>query len=212
MKENSASRTIEQWPTDRPIPYARNARVIPDQAIGKVAASIKEFGFRAPILVDGEGVIIAGHTRLLAAQRLQLEHVPVIVCDDLSDAQVKAYRLTDNRTAQESSWDYELLNIELGDLATLDIDLSLTGFDPDELAAWLDGSDESTGDGSSGSGGSLADRFLVPPFSVLDTRQGYWQDRKRSWLALGIKSELGRGGNLTMGQDIIGGQWDGYEA
>lgn len=133
MKE-TARPAIELWPVEKPVAYARNARVIPDQAIGKVAASIKEFGFKNPILVDGEGVIIAGHTRLLAAQRLGLGEVPVVVCDDLTDAQVKAYRLADNRTAQESTWDYELLNIELGDLSTLDIDLSLTGFDPDELA------------------------------------------------------------------------------
>ncbi len=107
---------------------------MPDSAIGKVAASIKEFGFKSPIIVDGEGVIIAGHTRLLAAQRLELEHVPVLVADDLTPAQVKAYRLADNRTAQETSWDAELLQIELEDLAGLDIDVSLTGFDAEELS------------------------------------------------------------------------------
>jgi len=121
------------WPPSRCIPYARNARVIPDSAVGKVAASIKEFGFKQPIVVDGEGVIIAGHTRLLAAERLGLETVPVLVADDLTPAQVKAYRLADNRTGQEATWDMELLGIELEDLAGLDIDLSLTGFDGAEL-------------------------------------------------------------------------------
>ena len=121
------------WPPSRCIPYARNARIIPDSLVGKVAASIKEFGFKQPIVVDGEGVIIAGHTRLLAAERLGLETVPVLVADDLSPAQVKAYRLADNRTGQEATWDMELLGIELEDLAGLDIDLSLTGFDAQEL-------------------------------------------------------------------------------
>ncbi len=121
------------WSPSRCIPYARNARVIPDSAVGKVAASIKEFGFKQPIVVDAGGVIIAGHTRLLAAERLGLAEVPVLVADDLSPAQVKAYRLADNRTGQEATWDMELLGIELEDLAGLDIDLSLTGFDAEEL-------------------------------------------------------------------------------
>ena len=125
---------LEMWEPSRCIPYARNARVIPDSAVGKVAASIKEFGFKQPIVVDGAGVIVAGHTRLLAAERLGLEKVPVLVADDLSPAQVKAYRLADNRTGQEATWDMELLGIELEDLAGLDIDLSLTGFDAEELA------------------------------------------------------------------------------
>lgn len=124
---------VEMWEPSRCIPYARNARVIPESAVGKVAASIKEFGFKQPIVVDAEGVIIAGHTRLLAAERLGLAEVPVLVADDLTPAQVKAYRLADNRTGQEATWDMELLGIELEDLAGLDIDLSLTGFDPEEL-------------------------------------------------------------------------------
>ena len=121
------------WQPSRCIPYARNARLIPDSAIGKVAASIKEFGFKQPIVVDAENVIIAGHTRLLAAERLGLDAVPVLVADDLTPAQVKAYRLADNRTGQEATWDMELLGIELEDLAGLDIDLSMTGFDASEL-------------------------------------------------------------------------------
>jgi ParB-like chromosome segregation protein Spo0J len=124
---------IEQWPLEKPIPYARNARVCPESAIAKVAASIHEFGFKNPILVDGGGVIIAGHTRLLAAQRLGLETVPVVVASDLSAAQVKAYRLADNRTAQETSWDYEMLEIELQELVALEYDVVVTGFDAQEL-------------------------------------------------------------------------------
>jgi DNA modification methylase len=128
---------VQMWPISRPIPYARNARVCPEEAISKVAGSIHEFGFKNPILVDGDGTIIAGHTRLLSAQRLELSEVPVIVCADLSPAKVKALRLADNRTAQETSWDDELLAIELEELLGLDVDLDLTGFDPEEIAAHL---------------------------------------------------------------------------
>lgn len=135
----SAPMVVEFWPVDKVVPYARNPRIAPAEAVAKVAASLKEFGWRQPIVVDAEGVIIAGHTRLLAAQRLGLERVPVHIATDLSDAQVKAYRLADNRVAQETTWDYEMLNIELEDLSGLDIDLALTGFDPDELAGLGDG-------------------------------------------------------------------------
>jgi len=133
----STSLRVEWWPIEKPLPYSRNARVCPEQAIAKVAGSIHEFGFKNPILVDAEAVIIAGHTRLLAAQRLELKTVPVIVCADLSPAKVKALRLADNRTALETSWDDELLAIELEELLGLDVDLELTGFDEDEIAALL---------------------------------------------------------------------------
>ena len=133
MSTNGSTMSVEMWPTDRPIPYARNARIIPDSAVSKVAGSINEFGFRQPIVVDEAGVIIAGHTRLLAAERLGLERVPVVVAAGLTPAQAKAYRLADNRTGQEATWDMELLGIELEELATFDIDLLLTGFDGPEL-------------------------------------------------------------------------------
>jgi len=132
--KDPAKPTLQVWPIERPVPYAHNARIIPDSAVGKVAASIREFGFRQPIVVDREGVIIAGHTRILAAKQLGLKEVPVLVAADLTPAQVRAYRLADNRTAQETTWDLLLLNSELEDLAGLDIDLILTGFDPGELA------------------------------------------------------------------------------
>ena len=124
---------VEWWPTDKPIPYARNARTCPEEAVAKVAASIKEFGFRQPLVVDEDGVIIAGHTRLLAAQRLGLEQVPVHVAAGLTPEQAKAYRLMDNRAAQETSWNFELLPLELSELAGFEFDLALTGFEPDEL-------------------------------------------------------------------------------
>ena len=100
---------VRWWPIDKPTPYARNSRKIPERAIDKVAASIKEFGWRVPIVVDKNGVIICGHTRLLAARKLGLQQVAVHVADNLTPAQVKAYRLMDNRSHDETDWDLELL-------------------------------------------------------------------------------------------------------
>ena len=125
---------IERWPIDRVIPYARNARVVPQSAIDKVAASIKEFGWQQPIVVDKDRVIIAGHTRLLAARKLGLTEVPVLVADGLTPTQVAAYRLMDNRSHEETSWDFDLLGLEMVDLRTAGWDLGLTGFDAKELA------------------------------------------------------------------------------
>jgi DNA modification methylase len=128
---------VHWWPIDKPIPYARNSRKIPERAIDKVAASIKEFGWRQAIVVDRDGVIICGHTRLLAAKKLALKQVPVHVADNLTPAQVKAYRLMDNRSHDETDWDLDLLGPELEDLRGLDFDLELTGFDPSEIEDFL---------------------------------------------------------------------------
>ena len=119
---------VELVAINRVIPYARNPRKN-EAAIAKVAASIKEYGFRQPIVVDEAMVIIAGHTRLQAAQSLSLKKVPIHIATGLSEAQVKAYRLADNRTNQDAEWDEELLAIELGDLSEEGFDLSLTGFE-----------------------------------------------------------------------------------
>lgn len=130
---------IEQWPAERLVPYARNARKISDAAVDKVAASLKEFGWRQPIVVDTEGVIIAGHTRLLAAKKLGLKTVPVHVATELTPGQVKAYRLMDNRSHEEATWDFDLLGPEMLDLQAMGLDLSLTGFNENELAAFIGG-------------------------------------------------------------------------
>lgn len=116
-------------------PYKRNPRHNED-AVEKVAASIQQFGFKQPIVVDKARVIIVGHTRLLAALRLGIKQVPILVATDLSPAQVKAYRLADNRVHEESTWDEELL--ALGDLSKLGFNMEATGFDPDEISALLD--------------------------------------------------------------------------
>src|ERR1043165_4358069 len=119
---------IESWPIDRPIEYARNARMITQAAVDKVAASIQEFGFRQPIVVDKEGVVMVGHVRLRAAKQLAMAQVPVHVAANLTPAQVKAYRLMDNRSHEEVAWDYEMLGVELLELQNLDVEMVLTGF------------------------------------------------------------------------------------
>jgi DNA modification methylase len=128
---------VQHWPIDKPIPYARNARKIPQAAIDKVASSINEFGWRQPIVVDRENVVIVGHTRLLAARKLGLSEVPVHVADNLTPEQAKTYRLMDNRSHEEAQWDLELLVPEITELQAFAVDLSLTGFDPNEIDCFL---------------------------------------------------------------------------
>ncbi len=129
---------IELRDIDQVQPYPGNPR-INDDAIDAVAASLREFGFRQPIVVDSEYVIIVGHTRWKAAKKLELAKVPVHVATDLSDAQVKAYRLADNQTASLAEWDYKLLPIELSALQELDFDMGLLGFDQEELTRLVSG-------------------------------------------------------------------------
>lgn len=124
---------VTMWPIEKILPYARNARQIPQKAIDKVASSIREFGWRQPIVVDQDCVIVVGHVRLLAAQKLGLKEAPVHVASNLSAAQLRAYRLLDNRSHEETSWDEELLGLELLDLKGMGIDLELSGFDLHEL-------------------------------------------------------------------------------
>jgi ParB-like chromosome segregation protein Spo0J len=119
-------------------PYEKNPRVN-DAAVDAVAASLRQFGFRQPIVVDQDMVIICGHTRYKASRKLGLKHVPVHVAKDLTPEQVKAYRIADNKTAELAEWYMDLLPIELKDLQAADFDLSVLGFDADELAKLLDG-------------------------------------------------------------------------
>jgi ParB-like chromosome segregation protein Spo0J len=128
---------IELWELGRVRPYDKNPRQN-DQAVEAVARSIREYGFRVPLVVDADSVIICGHTRYKAAQRLGLEKVPVHVAKDLSPEQVKAYRIADNKTAELAEWNWELLPIELGELAGMNYDLGLLGFSEEELAKLLD--------------------------------------------------------------------------
>ena len=127
-------------------PYDKNPR-LNEGAVDAVAASIKEFGWRAPIVVDREMVIICGHTRLLAAKKLGLDVVPVHVADNLTPEQVQAYRIADNRTGEIAEWDYSLLPLELQELQDANFDLSLLGFDADELDKLLNGETEEITEG-----------------------------------------------------------------
>ena len=127
---------IEMWSVDRVKPYEHNPRVN-DGAVDAVAASIREFGFKVPLVVDPEGVIVAGHTRFKAALKLGMTEVPVVVAKDLTPDQIKAYRIADNKTAELAEWDLDLLPIELGELQAAEFDLGLLGFDQDELANLL---------------------------------------------------------------------------
>jgi DNA modification methylase len=127
---------IQEVAVDKLIPYAKNSRTHSPEQVGQIAASIKEFGFRNPILVDGVG-IIAGHGRLMAAQKLGLDKVPTIDCSDMTDSQKKAYIIADNKLALNAGWDNAMLTIELQDLEDEGFDLTLTGFDDKELDALL---------------------------------------------------------------------------
>jgi len=134
-----------EWPSDKVertsiksiTPYARNSRTHSDEQVAQIAASIKEWGFTTPILIDTDGEIIAGHGRLLAAQRLGLEEVPTMTAKGWSEAQKRAYVIADNKLALNAGWNDEMLKIELDGLKELDFDLDLVGFSDEELAKLL---------------------------------------------------------------------------
>lgn len=173
------------------IPYARNSRTHSDAQVVQIAASIREFGWTNPVLVDGERGIIAGHGRVMAARKLDMTEVPTIELSHMTEAQKRAYVIADNKLAENAGWDADLLRIELGELNDGGFDLTLIGFDLDEIAELL-GGDETPGDAPDPSV-TLSQRFGVPPFSVLNAREGWWSERKAAWIGLGIRSEIGRG-------------------
>jgi DNA modification methylase len=153
---------VERWPLSRLTPYARNARTHSDVQVAQIAASICEWGWTVPVLVDEDGTIIAGHGRVLAAQRLALTEVPVMVARGWSAAKRRAYVLADNKLTLNGGWDEALLRVELADLAGMGADLSLTGFSAEEVQAL-------TGEASAG----LTDPDAVPPApEVPVSRQG----------------------------------------
>ena len=136
MNFSTDSLRMETWSIDRLIPYARNPRKN-DAAVDRMCSSIREFGFKIPCLVRSDGEVIDGHLRLKAARKLGITDIPVILCDEWTPAQVRAFRLLVNRSAMWANWDEELLKIELLDLQTSDFDLSLTGFDTKEIDDFL---------------------------------------------------------------------------
>ncbi|UYO51327.1 ParB N-terminal domain-containing protein [Rhodopseudomonas palustris] len=182
---------VERWPIADLIPYARNTKRHPLQQVQQIARVINELGWTTPILIDEGGEIIAGHGRFEAAKLLEFAEVPVIVARGWTEEQKRAYRIADNKLAENAEWDDDLLKLEIGDLAAADYDVGLTGFSDDEVELLLQSIDPRAEQRASA--GRLSERFGVPPFSVLSAREGRWQDRKRGWVALGIKSELGRG-------------------
>lgn len=131
------ARRIEIWPLDRLVPYAHNARTHSDEQVTQIAASIAEFGFCSPILVDGNDGIVAGHGRLLAARKLGLAEVPVVVLDHLSELQRRAYLIADNRLTEQGGWNEEILRSELASLKDEELDLALLGFSDADVAALL---------------------------------------------------------------------------
>lgn len=191
---------VERWPIAKLVPYARNARTHSDAQIAQIAASIKEWGWTIPVLVDESGGLIAGHGRVLAARQLGIADVPVMTARGWSESKKRAYALADNKLTINSDWDPAILALEIAELRDDGFDLSLTGFGDDEIAALM----MPAGEGA-GRRGSLADRFMVPPFSVLNAREGWWQARKAAWLALGIQSELGRGEDISGKANAIPG-------
>ena len=124
---------IEYRKVSELLPYARNARTHSDEQVSQLAASIKEFGFNNPVAIDADGMILCGHGRVMAAQKLHMAEVPTVCLSHLSDTQVKAYILADNKLALNAGWDNDMLKVELEDLKDLDFDLNLTGFSDEEL-------------------------------------------------------------------------------
>ena len=131
------ARRIELWPPDRLVPYAKNARTHSSEQVAQIAASIAEFGFLNPILVSSDAGIVSGHGRLLAARKLGLAEVPVVVLDHLSESQRRAFVIADNRLAELAGWDNTLLAEELRDLQADGLDLALVGFSDDDINALL---------------------------------------------------------------------------
>jgi ParB-like nuclease domain len=189
-------------------PYDKNPRTHPRSQLDKIKASMRRFGWTNPLLI-ADGGIIAGHGRLIAAAELAAEGfatkrtpspdlAPIIDLSHLTPAERRAYVLADNRIALDSGWDEALLAGELQWLDEIGFDLADTGFADGEIESLLAGLGLPSGaSGAAPDHGALAARFGVPPFSVLNAREGWWQDRKRAWISLGIRSELGRGEGTT---------------
>ena len=143
MPESIAGLRIEMRPVEALIPYARNAKRHSDTQVAQIAASIREFGWGAPILVDGQNNVIAGHGRLLAARKLGMTEVPVVPMDHLTDTQRRALILADNKIGENAAWDEDLLGLELAELNAAGFNLALAGFTPEEWDALIAGDEAS---------------------------------------------------------------------
>ena len=196
---------IPTWNIEDLVPYKYNPRTHTDAQIDQIVASMREFGFTNPILVDKETKeIIAGHGRLMAAQRLGLQQVPVIALAHLNEAKRHKLIIADNQLALNSGWDMDLLATEISALNEMGEDLGVLGFDDAFLNEILNqpvpGIDDQGGEKKIG---SLAERFGVPPFSILEVRRGYWQDRKRLWKKLIGENGETRQGTLSAEDSLL---------
>jgi hypothetical protein len=185
------SETIEKWPVDKLRGYARNPREHPRESIDAIKASIVNYGFVTPPLIDESGEIICGHGRVAAAVELGIVRVPVIVARGWSPEKIRGYRISDNSIQERSFWNVPMLRIELGDLGRMNFPLTLTAFPEVRLRDFGVAPDGSPLPEPAPTR-TLAEQFGVPPFSVLNARAGWWQVRKAAWIALGMEPELGR--------------------
>ena len=160
MDSMSKNLNVKMMPIGDVVPYEKNPR-LNDQAVDAVASSIREFGFKVPIVVDGKGVVVSGHTRLKAAKTLGLDEVPVIVADDLDDTKIKAFRLADNKVAELAEWDESLLIKELEELDDLNYDMGQFEFELD-----LDDAGDADGDGSDDAGDIPDNIDVVDTFAL----------------------------------------------
>jgi len=184
LPTNSTTQHIEFWPIERLVEYARNPRKN-DAAVDRMCGSIREFGFKIPCLVRSDGEVVDGHLRLKAARKLGLTEIPVILCDEWTRAQVKAFRLMVNRSVTWADWDEELLSQELLALKVLDFDLNLTGFEDEELRRLLAAQDAAEG---------LTDEDAIP--EVLETPISVTGDL---WILGDHKLLVG---DATLGDDV----------
>ncbi|MCC7227385.1 MAG: site-specific DNA-methyltransferase [Burkholderiaceae bacterium] len=161
---------IHYRPIELLIPYAKNARTHSEEQVSQIAASIREFGFNNPILVDGHRGIVSGHARLLAARTLALSEVPVIELAHLSETQKRAFILAENKLAEHSGWDSTLLSLELADLQNAGFDLGLTGFDDSEIQSLLDTDEDASADEAQDS----ADELPAPPAKPVSRTGDVW--------------------------------------
>ena len=179
------------------IPYARNAKIHDENHINLIAGSIKSFGFNNPVLLDGENGIIAGHGRVLAAKKLGMKQIPTIELQGLSETEKRAYIIADNRLTEKSEWDKELLSLELQDLNELGVDLNTIGFSNDEFENIIGGGNpyELTDEHK----GKLKEKFLIAPFSVINTQSGEWIKRKQEWMKICNEQGQSRENKLNFG-------------
>ena len=203
MAKKKPSFNPDEWPAmnvelvdiEKLVPLATNARIHSAAQIAQIKRSLDQFKWTIPILVDEENMIIAGHGRIMAAREMKMPQVPVAIARGWSEGEKRAYALLDNMIYESGDWDEEVKEQEQEAVLDLGIDLSDYDFDVYEPE------DDSPSERPITV--SLADRFGIAPFSVLNAREGWWQNRKRAWMALGIRSEEGRGENLLKFSDSI---------